>query len=73
MVSVARSVRRRRHIEDWKALPWKDIERNVFRLQQRILRQAQDKHTKPNVVETTSKSTTCSDYCFAVGQPAAWR
>ncbi len=36
MASVARSVRRRRHIEDWKALPWKDIERNVFRLQQRI-------------------------------------
>lgn len=38
MASVARSVRRRRHIEDWKALPWKDIERNVFRLQQRIYR-----------------------------------
>ena len=42
MASVARSgrckasQRRRRHIEDWKALPWKDIERNVFRLQQRI-------------------------------------
>ena len=38
MASVARSARRRRHIEDWKALPWKDIERNVFRLQQRIYR-----------------------------------
>jgi len=38
MASVARSVRRRRHIEDWKALPWKDIERSVFRLQQRIYR-----------------------------------
>ncbi len=36
MASVARSVRRRRHIEDWKMLPWKDIERNVFRIQQRI-------------------------------------
>ena len=36
MASVARSVRRRRHIEDWKTLPWKDIERNVFRLQKRI-------------------------------------
>ena len=36
MASVARSVRRRRHIEDWKALPWKEIERNVYRLQQRI-------------------------------------
>jgi RNA-directed DNA polymerase len=36
MASVARSVRRRRHIEDWKALPWKEIERNVFRLQQRV-------------------------------------
>ena len=38
MANVARSVRRRRHIEDWKALPWKKIERNVFRLQQRIYR-----------------------------------
>jgi RNA-directed DNA polymerase len=38
MASVARSVRRRRHIEDWKTLPWKDIERNVFRTQQRIYR-----------------------------------
>ena len=38
MASVARSVRRRRHIEDWKALPWKEIERSVFRLQQRIYR-----------------------------------
>jgi RNA-directed DNA polymerase len=36
MASVARSIRRRRHIEDWKTLPWKEIERNVFRLQQRI-------------------------------------
>jgi hypothetical protein len=35
MASVARSVRRRRHIEDWKSLPWRDIERDVFRLQQR--------------------------------------
>jgi RNA-directed DNA polymerase len=38
MASVARSTRRRRHIEDWKALPWKKIQRNVFRLQQRIYR-----------------------------------
>jgi RNA-directed DNA polymerase len=38
MASVARSVRRRRHIEDWKTLAWKEIERNVFRLQQRIYR-----------------------------------
>jgi retron-type reverse transcriptase len=25
-----------RHTEDWKTLPWKDMQRNVFRLQQRI-------------------------------------
>ena len=36
MASVARSARRRRHIEDRKSLPWKNIQRNVFRLQQRI-------------------------------------
>ncbi len=22
--------------EDWRALPWKDIQRNIFRLQKRI-------------------------------------
>ena len=26
----------RRHTEDWKALPWKQFQRNVFRLQKRI-------------------------------------
>jgi RNA-directed DNA polymerase len=36
MASVARSVCRRRQLEDWKALPWKNIQRSVFRLQQRI-------------------------------------
>ena len=36
MASVARSVGRRRQLEDWKALPWKNIQRDVFRLQQRI-------------------------------------
>jgi RNA-directed DNA polymerase len=36
MASVARSIRRRRQLEDWKALPWKRIQRSVFRLQQRI-------------------------------------
>jgi hypothetical protein len=36
MASVARSVGRRRQLEDWKALPWKKIQRGVFRLQQRI-------------------------------------
>jgi len=36
MASVARSVRRRRQLEDWKALPWRCIQKGVFRLQQRI-------------------------------------
>ncbi len=26
--------------EDWKTLPWKDIQRNVFRLQKRIYQAA---------------------------------
>jgi len=26
----------KRHTEDWKALPWKQFQHNVFRLQQRI-------------------------------------
>jgi len=29
--------------EVWKTLPWKKFQRNVFRLQKRILRQAQDR------------------------------
>jgi hypothetical protein len=36
MASVARSVRRRRQLEDWKAIPWRCVQRSVFRLQQRI-------------------------------------
>jgi RNA-directed DNA polymerase len=36
MASVARSIRRRRQLEDWKAVPWRHIQRDVFRLQQRI-------------------------------------
>ena len=36
MAGVARSVGRRRQLEDWKALPWTNIQRSVFRLQQRI-------------------------------------
>jgi hypothetical protein len=59
MASVARSVRRRRQLEDWKALPWRNIQRNVFRLQQRA--RPRDGPTKLNVVEITSKSTTCND------------
>jgi len=35
--------------EDWKTRPWRDMQRKVFRLQQRILRQAQDRFTKLNV------------------------
>jgi RNA-directed DNA polymerase len=38
MASVAR--RRRRQLEDWKSLPWKDIQKSVFRLQKRIYRAA---------------------------------
>ena len=29
-----------KHTEDWRMLPWKEIERNVFRLQQRIYQAA---------------------------------
>ena len=46
MASVARRVRRRRQLEDWKALPWKDIQRNVFRLQKRIYRAASRNEAK---------------------------
>ena len=30
----------RTRTEDWNTLPWKDIQRNVFRLQRRIYRAA---------------------------------
>jgi hypothetical protein len=39
MASVARSARRRRQLEDWKTIPWKRIQRDAFRLQQRNLRE----------------------------------
>jgi RNA-directed DNA polymerase len=29
-----------RHTEDWQTLPWKEIQRNVYRLQKRIYRAA---------------------------------
>ena len=37
MTGVAKG-KSRRHTEDWKTIPWKKFERNVFRLQQRIYR-----------------------------------
>ena len=42
--------------EDWTTLPWKNYQRNVFRLQQRILRQAQDRSTEPRDEATGSVS-----------------
>jgi hypothetical protein len=53
MASVARSVRRRRQLEDWKALPWKNIQRSVFRLQQRIY-QAERRNPRQTVLMTTA-------------------
>jgi hypothetical protein len=32
--------------EDWKSLPWKSIQRNVFRLQKRIYQAAQGAYDK---------------------------
>ena len=46
MASVARRVRRRRQLEDWKSLPWKDIQKSVFRLQKRIYRAASQNEVK---------------------------
>lgn len=46
MASVARRVRRRRQLEDWKSLPWKDIRKSVFRLQKRIYQAARRNNVK---------------------------
>ena len=46
MASVARKARRRRQLEDWKSLPWKKIQRNVFRLQKRIYQAASQNDVK---------------------------
>ena len=35
-----------RHTEDWRMLPWSEIERNVYRLQQRIYQAANDDNVK---------------------------
>jgi hypothetical protein len=56
--------------EDWTRLPWKNYQRNVFHLQQRILRQAQDRSTEPRDEATGSVSMLSNGYCFAHGQPA---
>ena len=59
--------------EDWTALPWKKYQRNVFRLQQRILRQAQDRSTEPHDEATGSVFMPSNGCCFAHGQPAVWQ
>ena len=46
MASVARRVRRRRQLEDWKSLPWKNIQKSVFRLQKRIYQAASKNEVK---------------------------
>jgi RNA-directed DNA polymerase len=46
MASVARRMRKRRQLEDWKSLPWKDIQWNVFHLQKRIYRAARRNDVK---------------------------
>ena len=38
--------RRETTTENWNSLPWKDIQRNVFRLQQRIYQAARRNETK---------------------------
>jgi len=48
--------------EGWQARPWKKFQRNVYRLQQRILRQAQDRSTEPRAGATSSVSTTYNGY-----------
>lgn len=45
------------HTEDWRTLPWRAIERNVFRLQQRIYRAtARGKSTANRVHDKDSSS-----------------
>ena len=36
MTASKRRLKRRNRTEDWKALPWKQFQRNLFRLQRRI-------------------------------------
>jgi len=43
--------------EDWNMLPWKDVQKNVFRLQRRT--------TKPQARTIPSASTTYNGYCYA--------
>ena len=71
MASVARKARRRRQLEDWKSLPWKDVQRNVFRLQKRA--RPRDGPTKPQAGTMSSASTTCKGCCCALGRHAVYR
>ena len=61
-----------RQTEGWQTLDWKTYQRNVYRLQQRILRQAQDRSTEPHDEATGSVSMPCNGCCFAHGQHAVW-
>jgi len=47
-----------KHTEDWRLLPWQEIERNVFRLQQRVYTcTCTGASVKPQAVATSSVST----------------
>jgi RNA-directed DNA polymerase len=57
--------------EDWRTLPWKDIQRNVFRLQRRIYRAARRNDVKQvhNLQRLLLRSW--SARCVAVNNSAA--
>ena len=54
--------------EDWKTLPWKDFQRNVFRLQQRIYQAARQGDVKR--VHRPTPRLRIGGCCCALGRPA---
>jgi len=59
--------------EDWKTLPWKKFQRNVFRLQKRIYQAQLRGDTSTGSVQASSVFAACNGYCFALSQRDAWQ
>lgn len=61
------------HTEDWKTLPWKKFQRNVFRLQKRIYQAQIRGDTSAGSVQASSVFVGYNGYCFALTRRDAWQ
>jgi len=57
--------------EDWQTLPWKQFQRNVYRLQKRIY-QAERRGDRAASFRTISASAICNGCCFGRDRRGIW-